>query len=456
MLKPKRGDRLMLEIESLDPKGRGVAHAGDYIVYVRGGVPGDRLDVRIRRVRHRRKEAEAGIEAIVGADIPRVPARCPHFGTCGGCLWQDLPYEAQVRLKQELVRTCLQEAGIDVSLEPPLPAEDPFFYRNKMEFSFGVSRDCGFDVGLHFRGRFDRIFDLEACFLQSEQSNRIVDRVRGFARERGLSAYHLKRHEGLLRFLTVREGKQTGETMVVLTTSGEDFPDAERMGTLLIREFPGIKSVVHSINRRKAQVAIGDEERTVAGDGAIRERLGNFVFEISPSSFFQTNTLQAERLYRRVVDLVDAQPDDRLLDVYCGTGAISLFLSEYAGEVVGVEVAEAALRDAVRNSANNGVGNCQFVSGPAERVLHQFKIQGERFDAAVIDPPRPGVHPKALQALIDLQPERIVYVSCNPQALGGDLKRLEAAGYRTDCLQLVDMFPHTPHCEVLARLCYRG
>ena len=423
---------------------------------MRGGVPGDRVEARIRRVRHRRRQAEASIEAIVHAGVPRISPRCPHFGTCGGCLWQDLPYEAQVHLKQALVSTCLREAGIDVALEEPLLAQPPFFYRNKMEFSFGISGDNGCDVGLHVQGRFDRIFDLKACFLQSELSNRIVDRVRRFARERGLSAYHLKRHGGLLRFLTVREGKQTGETMVVLTTSGEDFSGAEEMGTLLTREFPEVKSVIHSINRRMAQVAIGGEERAVPGRETIRERLGNFVFEISPSSFFQTNTLQAERLYQRVVDLVDAQPADRLLDVYCGTGAISLFLSEHAGEVVGVEVSEAALRDAVRNSADNGIENCQFIPGLAERVLHQFKAQGERFDAAVIDPPRPGMHPKASQALIDLRPDRIVYVSCNPQVLGDDLMRLEAAGYRTDCLQLVDMFPHTPHCEVLARLRYRG
>ncbi len=454
-VKPKRGERVTLQVESLDSRGQGVARLGEYTVYTRGGLPGDRIVARIRRVWHRRRQIEARREQLVQAGVDRVPARCTHFGTCGGCLWQDVAYETQVRLKQELVERCLKEAGIDVALHAPLPAAHPFFYRNKMEFSFGISRENGVDLGLHIPGRFDRIFDLEACYLQSEESNGIVDHIRQFVRGRKLSAYDLNRHEGLMRFLTIREGKQTGETMAILTTSAEALPEAKALGEDLIRAFPGVKSVVHSINRRKAQVATGDEEAVVAGAPAVKEKLGNFVFDISPGSFFQPNTLQAEQLYRRIVELADPRPEDRALDVYCGAGGISLFLSERVGQVVGVEMAESAVRDAVRNSANNGVDNCRFISGAAEQVLRQLKSQGERFDVAVTDPPRPGMHPKALRALAELRPNRIIYVSCNPQALGTDLKCLEAEGYRTDYLQLVDMLPHTPHCEVLARLVYR-
>ena len=244
--------------------------------------------------------------------------------------------------------------------------------------------------------------------------------------------------------------------MVILTTSAEAMPSAKALGQGLIRSFPGLRSVVLSINRRKAQIATGDQESVLAGVPAVHERLGNFVFEISPRSFFQTNTLQAERLYERVVALVDPHSEDEMLDVYCGTGGISLFLSERARRVVGVEAEEEAVQDAVRNSANNGVTNCRFIPGAAQNVLRQLQVQGEQFGAAVADPPRAGMHPKALQALADLRPGRIVYVSCNPQALGADLKTLEDAGYRTDYAQLVDMFPHTPHCEVVARLVAQG
>lgn len=452
MPRPKQGERVVLEVESLDGKGRGIAHRDGYTIGVPRALPGDRVVARLRRVRHRRREAEARAESIEHEGIARVPARCPHFGTCGGCTWQDVDYPDQIRLKEQMVVACLSDAGIGVPLEESMVCEDLFFYRNKMEFSFGVSQETGVDLGLHVRGRFDRVFDLEACYLQSEQSNRIVDRVRRLARERGLRAYHLHRHEGLLRFLTVREGKLTGETMVILTTSAEDLPEAGALGELLADEFPGIRSVIRTINSRKAQVAVGDRQEVMAGVSTVRERLGNFTFEISPNSFFQTNTQQAHRLYSRIVELAAPEPGSRALDAYCGTGAISLYLSEWVGEVVGLESSETAVGDAVRNSGNNNVENCQFVCGPAETGIRQLWAQGERFESVVVDPPRPGMHPKALGDLADMGPNRIVYVSCNPQALGSDLRRLENEGYRTDCVQLVDMFPHTPHCEVLARL----
>ncbi len=450
MLKPRRGDQIEIDIERLDRRGNGLGRMGAYTVQVRGAVPGDRVRARVRKVRNRLRRAEARLVELLSSDIQRASASCSHFGLCGGCLWQDIPYEAQVQLKQNMVRTCLAEAGIDAEPDEPIPSDEPFFYRNKMEFSFGRSPEGRNEVGLHVAGRFDRIFDLDACYLQSETSNRIVERVRSFSS--GLSVYHLKRHEGLLRFLTIREGKLTGETMVVLTTSGEAFPEAEKLGKMLEETFPGVKSVIRSVNLRRAQVATGDREEVLAGMGTVKEKLGDFTFEISPGSFFQTNTRQAQHLYRRVVALAEPGPDDRILDVYCGTGAISLFLSQRAGYILGIDVVEGAVRDAVRNSAINCVSNCRFIAGAAEDILWQVREQGERFETVVTDPPRPGMHLKALTAICDLRPERIVYVSCNPEALGTDLKRLEGAGYKTDYVQLVDMFPHTPHCEVVARL----
>ncbi len=454
MQKPRRGDLVEIDIERLDRRGNGLGRIGSYTLLVRGAVPGDRVRARVRKVRNRLRRAEAGLEELLSADIQRTGAKCSHFGLCGGCLWQNIPYETQVRLKQDMVRTCLVEAGIDTEPDAPMPSEEPFFYRNKMEFSFGASPDGRAEVGLHVWGRFDRVFDLDACYLQSDTSNRIVEHVRRITRS--LSVYDLKRHEGLLRFLTIREGKLTGETMVVLTTSGEAFPEAETLGKLLEKAFPEVKSVIRNVNLRRAQVATGDREEVLAGTGTVKERLGDFTFEISPGSFFQTNTRQAQHLYRRVVELAEPGPDDRILDVYCGTGAISLYLSQRAGHVLGIEVVEGAVRDAVRNSAINGVSNCRFIAGAAEEILWQVRERGERFETVVADPPRPGMHLKAITAICDLRPERIVYVSCNPEALGTDLNRLEGAGYKTDYVQLVDMFPHTPHCEVVARLNYQA
>ncbi len=455
VLKPKPGKQVELEIKSVDRKGRGVGWIGDYAVGIPATVPGDTVLARIGRVRHRRREAEARKEELIQAGIERKTARCSHFGTCGGCLWQDVAYDEQVAVKQTMVLNCLRANGFQIEIDDPIPAGDPFYYRNKMEFSFGVSPEGDVCLGLHIGGRFDKVFDLESCYLQSDQSNRIVKRVREFVRSRGLSAYDLRRHTGLLRFLTIREGKKTGETMVILTTSAEDAPELAELGSQLESEFPEIKSVIRSVNRRKAQVAIGDDEEIVRGQGTVSERLGDYSFEISPSSFFQTNTAQAERLYQRVVELVNPGPQDKVLDLYCGTGAISLLLSEHCGEVIGVEISNTAVQDALRNSVRNRVENCRFVEGRAEQILARFRDESVHFDAAVVDPPRAGMHPKGLQALVDLKPETIVYVSCNLQALADDLKQMESGGYRPDYVQLVDMFPHTPHCEILSRLRYQ-
>ncbi len=452
MAKPRRGEVVDVKITHIDEKGQGIGLWSDYTVKVRGAIPGDLIRGYIRKVRNRQREVEIRKTELLDAEKKRTEARCEHFGTCGGCVWQDVNYVDQVEIKLQLVQHCLATSGIDVKLEEPLVMETPFFYRNKMEFSFGISQDGGMDLGLHIPGRFDHVFDLKACYLQSELSNDIVSYVREFLRDRELSVYHLKHHQGLLRFLTIREGKNTDETMVILTTSGEDFADAEALSLGLQDTFPQVKCVIHSINRRKAQVAFGDEEVSLASRDHIFETLGTFTFEISPSSFFQTNTHQAEKLYQRVVDLANPQPQDRVLDLYCGMGGISFFLAERVQQVLGIEVSDASIQDAIQNSAQNGISNCAFMAGQVEDLLGQLAEQTERFDLVVTDPPRVGMHPKALQALIGLRPRKIVYVSCNPQALGRDLKVLSEAGYRVDYGQLVDMFPHTPHCEVLIRL----
>lgn len=450
-VKPRPGHVLEVEIEDLTVKGQGVATYGEYRVFVRGAVPGDKVLTRLRKVRHRRREAEGRPVERTGAAIERVQPDCEHFGLCGGCLWQDIPYGGQVALKERMVLEAVAPAD-DVEIGETLRAPSAYRYRNKMEFSIGAGENGQVEIGLHPAGQFGRIFDLGRCELIAPPASEIVDLVRSFARDRGLSPYDLRAHEGLLRFLTVREGTQTGDVMVILTTSGDDFPEVGDLGERLLACHPAVKGFIHTVNREKAQVAFGNENRVVSGVGAIQDRLGPFTFDISPTSFFQPNTLQAERMFERVVDLAELTVTDRVLDAYCGTGGISLFLSQASGEVMGVEVSEEAVRDAARNSAQNDVTNCQFMSGPAEDLLGQLCAQGDRFDVAVTDPPRAGMHHRAIRGLIDLGPERIVYVSCNPAALSNDLSILEAHGYRLDYLQLVDMLPQTPHCEVLARL----
>ena len=450
-VKPRPGGVVQVEIEGLNVKGQGIGSYGEYQVLVRGSIPGDTVLSRFRKVYHRRREGEARIIERISQSVERVDPACGHFGVCGGCLWQDVPYGEQTRLKEELVNQALHPKDT-VEIGPTLSAPSPLGYRNKMEFSIGEGDAGNVQIGLHPAGQFGSIFDLDRCELMPGVTSEIVNAVRAYANTHGLSPYDLKAHRGLLRFLTIREATQTGEILVMITTSGEPFPEVDALAAQLRSDFPRIEGVIHTINREKAQVAYGDENRVVAGKGSMKERLGEFVFDVSPSSFFQPNTQQAEVMFGRIVTLCELKDTDRVLDAYCGTGGISLFLSRAAGHVLGVEVSVEAIRDASRNSAQNNVSNCEFISGPAEDLLGQLCAQGERFDVAVTDPPRAGMHHRAIRGLIDLAPDRIVYVSCNPSALSTDVATLEAHGYTLDYLQLVDVLPQTPHCEVLARL----
>ncbi len=451
-MKPKRNSVVEVRIEGLGPNGRGIARAEGLTFEVADALPGDRVQARVGRVRG--GAAEARTVAVLEPGLGRIPAVCAHFGTCGGCLWQGVAYEDQVRLKMGMVRDALGRLGVEFPFEEATAAAEPFFYRNKMEFSFGQQGD-EVVLGLHVRGKFDRVFDLQRCHLQSEASNRVVEAVRAFARSAGLRVYDLRSHRGLLRFVTVREGKGTGEVMVNLVTSEEPFPERAGVVEAVLRAAPEVVTVIHTVNRRKAQVATGDEVTVLHGEGFIRERLAEFTFRVSPTSFFQTNPRQAERLYDLVAEYSDLLRGERALDLYCGTGAIAMFLARQGGRVVGVESSEEAVRDALRNCAENRVEGCRFAPGDAGPVLKQLRRQGERFDVAAVDPPRAGMHPGALQALIELAPPRIVYVSCNPEALATDVSRLLAAGYRAERARLVDLFPQTAHCETVVKLVKR-
>jgi 23S rRNA (uracil1939-C5)-methyltransferase len=322
-----------------------------------------------------------------------------------------------------------------------------------MEFTVARPRNGeGLTIGLHEAERYDAVLDIERCLLQSDRMNAHLDEARRFFAASGLTAWDQDSGEGLLRFLMLREGYRTGETMVNVVTSSpavsELAPLAERLGALS----PRATSVVMNVNPKKASVAIGVEEHLLGGRDHIRESLGGIEFQVSANSFFQTNTAQAERLFALVLEATELTGEETVLDLYAGTGAISLQLARRCRHVYGVELAPAAVADAARNAVANGIDNCTFLAGEVRFALPQLIAQGVRAEMVVADPPRAGFHPKALRALIQLAPARIVYVSCNPATLARDLGELVHGGYRVDWVQPVDMFPHTPHIEAIARL----
>ena len=420
-------------------------------IAVRGAVPGDEVTARIRAKRKGRIDAE--VVSFERFGLQRQEASCQHFGVCGGCRWQDLSYADQLYLKSQMVADAIEaEASTTADHAPILASETDLFYRNKMEFSFGLDRDGRRQLGLHVRGQYNRVFDVISCKLQSEISNHIVAAVRRHGDDLSIPIYDLHSHEGILRFLVVRDAKTSGQVLVNLVVA--DYPNeaVKQLVALVLEEIPAISTFVVTLHRGKAQVAVGQSEFTLNGTGTIVETCAGLDFEISSRSFFQTNPMQAGNLYLLIVSLAGDIGGKEILDLYCGVGAISLCLAQSASLVTGVELEDDSVANARENAERNRITNCEFISGPAEEVLPGFKSTGRRFDLVVVDPPRAGVHERALSAIADIHPPTILYVSCNPVSLARDMKYLQAAGYCADAIHPVDMFPQTPHCEAVARL----
>ena len=448
----KKKDIVELEISDLAYGGTSVAKVDGLVVLVYGGIPGDVIKAQITKKKP--NYAEAKVLQIIKESGLRTKPACSHFGFCGGCTWQNLKYEEQLKFKTKHVKDSLKHiAGFpDPPVQPALGSDQIFYYRNKMEYAFSPHPEKKLILGLHPRRRFDLVFDLKECFLQSKTANEIVDFVRRFAKQKNLPAYDQRSQSGLLRYLVIKEGKNTDMTMINLVTYKGDFPPRKDFCDTLFSNFPSVKSIVRNINSKLSQIAVGQEEEHLGGERIITERLGKFEFEISSNSFFQTNPQQAEKLYGIVLDSADLQGDEEVLDLYCGNGTISLFLSSAARKVIGVETVEEAVQNARRNAELNGVNNCEFLRGETKKVLKEFEHNRQIPHLVVIDPPRAGLHPRVIKSLLNIKPPKIVYVSCNPTTLARDLKMLCEKDYKLENVQPVDMFPHTYHIESVVKL----
>ena len=461
----RRGDSVELEIEKFADRGKSLARCDGYVVFVPGAVPGDRVRARIRTAK--KKFAEANLEELLTPSPLRTQPRCFYFGTCGGCKWQHVEYDAQLAAKSESVREALVHSGgfVDLEMRPAIGSEKTYYYRNKMEFSFSAGRwltteevqsgkefDTSFALGLHVPGNFEKVLDIHACHLQSELSVRIVNSMRDFARAHSWEPWNTRKHVGFLRHLVIRTGERTGEVMVNLVTNGFDSDRIGQLSLHLRDEFPEVTTFVNTINTTVAQTAFGEEIHTIHGPGVIHDRIGPHTFEIAANAFFQTNTAQAERLYEVTREFSELKSDDVVYDLYCGAGTIAIFVAGHVRKVVGVELVQEAVDNAIANAAANGVDNCTFVAGDMLALFSKdFMRQYGEPDVLIVDPPRAGMHPKIVQRIADIGPARFVYVSCNPQTQARDLKML-ADVYRVEVVQPVDMFPHTHHVESVVKL----
>jgi 23S rRNA (uracil1939-C5)-methyltransferase len=467
----KRGAELELEVESLAFGTKGVSRLNGFVIFVEEALPGQR--VRVQIFKKKKGYAEARTVEVIQQSPNFVAPRCRHFADCGGCLLQNLDYEIQLLSKQQQVKELLEHIGgiAGPRVAPVIGSPQIFFYRNKMEFSFSRQRWLtreeiakneialakNFALGLHARNRYDKTLAIEACHLQSPLSNQILAVARTFTEQHALLPYTTFGHTGFWRFLVIREGKKTNEVMVNVVTA--DAPEGraavQQLAEKLQAEIPQITTIVHNINRSKAQVAVGEEELVLSGPGFIREGIGPFLFQISANSFFQTNTLGAEKLYAVAREFAALTGKEIVYDLYCGAGTISIFISQQAKQVVGFEIVPQAIHDAGVNCRLNNVTNCSFVQGDLKDELAQIPVITRRWgkpDVVIIDPPRAGMHPKVVQKIIELSAQRIVYISCNPSTFARDVKELSIMGYQLKKAQPVDMFPHTSHIEVVGVL----
>jgi 23S rRNA (uracil1939-C5)-methyltransferase len=434
--RPRPREELELEVESLAYGGRGVARRNGYVVFVSGALPGDR--VRARVTKSKRNHGEATALELLRPSPDRVPDRCDHGGEpCPGAPWQGLAYEQQLAHKQEQVDDALRRIGhLDgFELAPIEPAVERWRYRNKLEYSFG-QRDGDLILGFHARGRWDEIVDAEDCLLASERNNAKRNEVRAWARESGVPAFDRRSGEGVLRNLVIREGRSSGQLQSRLVTSEAQIPRPPvDLHTIVDDEAGGTDGPTGAI-----------------GEEYLEEELSGLRFRLSHGAFFQTNTEMAERLYSIATEMAGLSGSERVYDLFCGIGTLSLVLARDAGEVWGVEIVPEAIEDAERNAELNGIGNARFRAGDARTSIRPLVEEAGRPDLVVVDPPRAGLSKKIVRRLIECEAPRIVYVSCNPTTLAPNAVQLGEAGYRLRRVQPVDMFPQTPHIECVALL----
>ena len=459
-MKIKRGLQTEVEITDVAFGGRGLARLDGMAVFVDQTVPGDRAIIRI--VRKKKNYAEARVIDLIQSSPDRIIAPCEYSGFCGGCKWQFLKYEQQLIYKRQHVLDSLEHIGRikDTLVHDTIPSELIFGYRNKMEFSCSDRRwllphelgqadvDIGFALGLHVPGTFHKVIDTRECLLQPNLGNDLMDEVRTFIRSSDQPVYGLRSHIGYWRFLVLRHSVAHDRWMVNIVTAEDRRESVQPLADRLRDRYPKVVSIINNITSRKAGVAVGDVEYTLAGSDIISDKIDGFEFEISANSFFQTNTRGAALLFKIVEKYAGLSGSETVLDLYSGTGTIPILLSEQSKAVTGIEIVESAVDDAEKNCRKNGISNCKFIRGDIRKCLSQIE---QRPDVLIIDPPRAGMHKDVVKQVLELGAGRLVYVSCNPATMARDLELMQET-YHLEEVQPVDMFPHTYHVEAVGKL----
>ena len=456
-----------LSVFDIAEEGKGVARADDLVVFIEKAIPGDVVDATIYK--KKKNFAQARIAALITPSPDRVTAFCEHFGVCGGCKWQHMTYAAQLKYKQKSVVDALQRlAGLEVShTEDILPSAADKYYRNKLEYTFSNKRwltDLDGEInddkdmnalGFHVPLRFDKILEINQCYLQADPSNELRNSIAEFAKNNNISFYDLRAHEGTLRNLVIRTSS-TGELMVIVIFAYPEEGQVALMMDFVKNKFPQITSLLYIINQKKNDTFSDQEVLLYKGREFIYEEMEGLKFRIGPKSFYQTNSVQAYELYKITRDFADLSGNELVYDLYTGTGTIANFVAKKAKKVVGVEYVPDAIEDAKINSQINNINNTVFYAGDMKDVLNNdFINQNGKPDVVITDPPRAGMHPDVVERLMEIEASKIVYVSCNAATQARDLIRLKEK-YDVVRIKPVDMFPHTQHVENVVLLKLRA
>ncbi|MDK0613876.1 23S rRNA (uracil(1939)-C(5))-methyltransferase RlmD [Clostridium perfringens] len=450
----EKNKEYIFDIISQGYEGEGIAKIDNkYPIFIEGALKGEKVKVRIVKVN--KNFAYGKLMEVLEASEERVNPPCAIYKRCGGCKLQHASYKAQLDFKWERVKDCVSKIGkLDPSIvKYPLGMENPWRYRNKVQLPIGLING-EVKIGF-FAPRSHDIIDMESCLIQDEIGDKVVKLTREWIEKFNIRPYNVDGEydeKGIVRHIMIRRGFTTNEVMVVLVTNGEKLPHKEEFVYLMVKNIPGIKSIIQNINSKKTNVILGLESKTLWGEDTISDYIGDFRFNISPLSFFQVNPTQTEVLYGKALEYANLTGNEEVFDAYCGTGTITLFLSQKAKKVYGVEIIPQAIDNAWINAKENKVENVEFFVGESEVAIPDLINKGVKADVVVVDPPRKGCDKKLLDAITNIDAKKIVYVSCDPSTLGRDLKVLEENGYKTLEVQPVDMFPNTSHVENVAKL----
>lgn len=447
----QKNDLVTVKIEDMSHDGEGVGKLEGFPLFVKDTVIGDVAEVKILKLK--KNYGYARLTELKEPSPDRVEPPCPLSRRCGGCQLQAMSYEKQLEFKRNKVQNHLSRIGglTDVVVLPVIGMESPWRYRNKAQIPVGYDREGRLISGF-YAGRTHAIIDQEDCLLGNEKNSRIMEVVKGFLKENKIAAYQEESHKGLLRHVLIRTAAATGEVMVCLVINGKKFPQAEKL-TEALKAVPGVTSISLNVNMERTNVILGKEQINLYGPGYITDKIGEISYRISPQSFFQVNPAQTRILYETALEYAQLTGSEQVWDLYCGTGTISLFLAQKAAFVRGVEIVPAAVENARDNAELNGIKNAEFFTGRAEEVLPRMVRENQaKADVIVVDPPRKGCEESLLETMVNMEPERIVYVSCDSATLARDLKYLSAKGYAVERVQPVDMFPMTVGVETVVML----